>query len=130
MKAAVLVVALAAGCATTVADATFIPEPGSPVLQRRPDGCHVEVFEEGKSVTLPHRSIGRVSLQKGKGDLRGGPDSGYASLRAVACEHGAFIVKEVRALPTADGFLFEGELAVLVDAEGKPVGQAPTDAGS
>ncbi len=115
-------------CATTVSNADYTAASDAPLLERRPDGCHVEIYEEGKDVPVKHQVIGHVVLEKGKADLRGGPDSGYGSLRAVACEHGAFIVRDVRALPTANGFVFEGDLAVLLDEQGRPVGNTPAPA--
>ncbi len=98
-------------------------DSGAPALEARPGGCHVDIFEDGQKVTRPHVDIGRIVLDWPRDKLKEqGPDGAMKTLREAACENGAFLITNLRGLPTADqGIVYDGTLATLVGADGKPV---------
>ncbi len=129
MKAATLVVVVAAGaCMTLINPVKIQRAPGAPVLEARDDGCSVEIVDDGTPFTKPHQELGTIVLEWSATQMKDqGPEAALKTLRAAACEAGAHVVLQMRALPRGpnEGMVFDGTLAVLLDDKGQPlVGKA------
>jgi hypothetical protein len=125
MRLGFVVLLAGAACITTYNRPKVTPKDGAPLLEERPAGCHVDVFEEGQKVTRPHLETGFIVLNWPKEKIKEqGPEGAMTTLKAAACEHGAFLIKDFRALSTgADGGLvYEGTLATLVE-NGRPINE-------
>jgi hypothetical protein len=128
-------VVVAVACITTYNRPKITMKDGVPQLEKRPDGCHVDVFEEGQKVPREHLDIGSIVLEWPSAKIKEqGPEGAINTLKAAACEHGAFIVKDLRALSTAEdfggGLIYEATLATLVE-NGHPINEKKlADAGT
>jgi hypothetical protein len=130
--AAVSAVALTA-CLTAYNRPKYTPLEGAPAVEPRPEGCSVDVFEDGTPVDRPHADLGRVVLDWPQAKVKEqGPEGAIRTLKAAACENGAFLVKDVRALSTGaveSGLVYEGTLATLLGPDGQPMNPRRADAG-
>jgi hypothetical protein len=106
---------------------------GAPVVEPRAEGCHVDVFEDGQKVDRPHAELGSLVMEFPQSKLKEqGPEGAIKTLKAAACENGAFIIKDLRALSTGavdKGLVYEGTLATLLGDDGQPINLRRTDAG-
>lgn len=96
----------------------------APPVEPRPEGCHVDVFEDGQKVTRPHADLGAIVLEWPQQKLdEQGPEGAITTLKAAACEQGAFIIKDLRALPRGpkEGLVYDATLATLLDENGRPL---------
>lgn len=134
---------LAGSCITAINNAKLKPIEGAPEVEKRADGCHVEVFQDGEAVTRPHADLGTVELDWPKKKIEEqGPEGAINTLKAFACEKGAFVIKDLRALAmgVGEGMIYEATFATLLGEDGKPLnpkgskpeaavdaGPAPTD---
>jgi len=112
-------------CITTYNKPKFVAREGIPLLDRRADGCNVDVFEDGTKVTRDHLDIGSIVLEWPQSKLKEqGPEGAITTLKAAACEQGAFIIKDMRALSTGidAGLVYEATLATLVE-NGRPINE-------
>jgi hypothetical protein len=125
--------AIAVACLTTYNRPKFTAIDGAPAVEPRPDGCHVDVFEDGSKVDRKHAELGRVVLDWPQAKLKEqGPEGAINTLKAAACENGAFLVKDVRALSTGaveSGLVYEGTFATLLGDDGLPLNARRADAG-
>lgn len=113
-----------AGCVTAYNRYAWTALDDAPAVEPRPDGCHVDVFEDGQKVTRPHAELGRVVLEWPKAKLdEQGPEGAITTLKAAACEHGAFIIKDLRALPRgpSEGLVYDATFATLLGKDGRPL---------
>lgn len=109
---------------------TSLPE--APPLERRAEGCHVELFEDGQHVSRPHVDIGRVVLNWPKDKMKEqGAEGAITTLKMAACEKGAFLIKDMRALTTGrdGGLVYEATFATLLGEDGAPLNLIRGDAG-
>jgi hypothetical protein len=131
--AVVVVLVVGVACLTTYNRPKFTAQDGAPAVEPRPEGCHVDVFDDGTKVDRPHKELGRVVLDWPQSKLKEqGPEGAYRTLKASACENGAFIVKDVRALSTGaveSGLVYEATLATLLGEDGEPLNARRPDAG-
>ena len=120
--AAIAVGALAA-CLTTYNQYRFTASPDAPAVEARPAGCNVDIFEDGQKVKRKHQLLGHIVLEWSNGKIHEqGPEGAMKTLRAAACECGAFMLVDMRALTTGDGGLvYEADLATLLNDDGTPV---------
>ena len=122
--AVAVVVVSAAACITTVNSVKYERFTGAPVLQARGEGCSVDIVDDGTKFDRPHKEMGSVVLEWSATQMREqGPDYAMKTLRTAACEEGAHVVLNMRALPRGfnEGMVFEGVLAVLLDENGEPL---------
>ena len=130
---AIAVACLCVACLSTYNRPKFTPTDGAPLVEARPEGCHVDVFEDGAKVNRPHAEIGRVVLEWPTSKVKEqGVEGAYKTLQAYACENGAFIVKDVRALSMGavdSGLVYEGTFATLLGDDGLPLNARRADAG-
>jgi hypothetical protein len=120
----VIVTGSVASCLTLFNGVVFEPLPDAPVLEARPEGCIVEVVEDGTTSQRKARVIGRVKLDWSREQMQTqGAAGALKTLRAAACERGAHLVLDMRALPkTPDpGVVYEADLAVLLNDDGEPL---------
>lgn len=111
-------------CVTTVNPVTFKADADAPLLPERPDGCAVEIFDENDKPPQAYKTFGRVELSWSQSQLTDqGPEGAMRTLRAAVCERGGHYVVNLRALPRGfkEGMLYEGDVAFIVDADGKPL---------
>lgn len=134
--ALIALIALAAAigaCLTTYNRYKYTAIDGAPAVEPRPEGCHVDVVEEGDKIGRPHADIGRIELRFPQAKLKEqGPEGAIKTLKAAACENGAYFVKDLRALPTGvgdPGLVYEGTLATLLGDDGQPMNAKRPDAG-
>jgi hypothetical protein len=123
-RSIVVVVAALAACITTVNPVRFTRETGAPTLPSRADNCPVDIVDDGTKFTRPHKLIGHVVLEWSATQMKDqGPDYALRTLRSAACEQGAHVVINMRALPRGfnEGMIYEGDLAVLLDENGDPL---------
>ena len=120
----------AAACLTTYNQCKITPLADAPAVETRPGGCNVDVFEDGQKGARKHVDLGHIVLEWPLAKIKEqGPDGAMKTLRAAACESGAFLITDLRALTTGDGGLvYEGELATLLGDDGKPVNLKKVDA--
>lgn len=114
----------ATACITAYNDARITRKEGAPEVERRPDGCHVDVLQDGERLERPHAEIGSVVLDWPRKKIEEqGPEGAINTLKAFACEKGAFVVKDLRALPmgVGEGMIYEGTLATFLGDDGKPL---------
>ena len=106
---------------------------GAPAVEPRAEGCHVAVFEDGQKVDRPHAELGRFVMDFPRSKLKEqGPEGAILTLKTAACENGAFIIKDLRALSTGavdKGLVYEGTFATLLGDDGQPLNLRRTDAG-
>lgn len=125
--------AIAVACLTTYNRPKFTPVDGAPLVEPRPEGCHVDVFEDGSKVPRPHKDLGRVVLEWPTSKLKEqGAEGAIRTLQASACEKGAFLVKDVRGLSMGavdSGLVYEGTFATLLGEDGEPLNARRPDAG-
>ncbi len=126
IKAVVVVVVVAgcAGCITTVNPVLFTRETGAPTLSSRADNCPVDVIDDGTRFDRPHKLLGHVVLEWSASQLKDqGADKALRTLMNAACDVGAHVVINMRALPRGfnEGMIYEGDLAVLLDEKGDPL---------
>lgn len=125
--------AIAVACLTTYNRPKFTPVDGAPLVEPRPEGCHVDVFEDGSKVDRKHVELGRVVLEWPTAKMKEqGAEGAIKTLQASACEKGAFIVKDVRGLSMGavdSGLVYEGTFATLVGDDGLPINARRPDAG-
>lgn len=117
-------VAACAGCITTVNPVVFSRETGAPTVPARADGCSVDVVDDGAKFDRPHKLLGHVVLEWSASQMKDqGPDYALKTLKSAACEQGAHVVLNMRALPRGfnEGMIYEGDLAVLLDEKGDPL---------
>ncbi len=123
-RVACLAAALLSSCATFINPVTFTSAADAPSLPARPDGCFVDVTDENTPLTRPHRIVGTLALEwdatRGREQGAGGA---LKALQSSACERGGHFVMNLRVLPRgfALGVLYEADLAVLLDEQGRPV---------
>ena len=107
---------------------------GAPMVEPRAAGCHVDVFDDGQWVDRPHIELGHIVMEFSRSQLHEqGQARALETLRSAACEHGAFVIKDVRALPMGSlqrGLVYQATLATLVDADGQPINPWRADAGA
>lgn len=118
------VLGLALSCITTYNSVKLRPRDDAPAVEKRADGCHVDIFQDGEPVSRPHADLGAVELDWPLKKLQEqGPEGAIATLKAFACEKGAFIIKDLRALPmgVGEGMIYEGTLATLLGPDGRPL---------
>lgn len=123
----------AAGCVTAYNRYAWSALDDAPAVEPRPEGCHVDVFEDGQEVTRPHADLGRVVLEWPKAKLdEQGPEGAITTLKAAACEHGAFIIKDLRALPRgpSEGLVYDATFATLLGEDGRPINPKLEKAGA
>lgn len=124
MKLALVFVFLlaASGCPSTRSGVKFEPLPDAPVLEPRPEGCHVDIHERGKPVTRPHKVVGTLVLEASRDQVQAEGGAGVTErMKTAACTYGIFIVKDIKAYPNAGvqgGVVYEAEAAVLLDENG------------
>ncbi|MCC7071346.1 MAG: hypothetical protein IT383_08485 [Deltaproteobacteria bacterium] len=114
----------ASACLTTVNKPKLIASASAPAVDKRADGCHVDVYQDGEEVQRPHAVIGTVALDWPQKKIEEqGPEGAIATLKAFACENGAFLIKDLRALAmgVGEGMIYEGTFATLLDDKGKPI---------
>lgn len=124
--------AAAGACLTTYNRVDWSLLPEAPPVERRAEGCHVDLFEDGQEVTRPHRDLGRAVLNWPQDKLKEqGPEGAIATLKTAACERGAFIIKDLRALTTGReaGLVYEATFATLLGDDGEPLNLIRPDAG-
>jgi hypothetical protein len=137
MKKLVVVIALASAvagvaCLTSYNRYKWTALADAPQVSPRPDGCNVDVFEDGSKVPRPHADLGNIVLEWPAAKLQEqGPEGAIATLKAAACENGAFIIKDMRALSTGEdrGMVYEATFATLLGDDGKPINLKGVDAG-
>ena len=132
--AALTIVALGlVACLTAYNRYKWTPLNGAPAVEPRAEGCHVDVFEDGQKVDRPHVDIGSIVMEFPQSKLKEqGPEGAIKTLQAAACENGAFIIKDLRALSTGavdKGLVYEGTLATLLGDDGQPLNLRRSDAG-
>ncbi len=111
-----------AGCITTVNPVSFTRDTGAPTVEPRADNCPVDVIDDGTRYTRPHKVLGHIVLEWSANQVREqGPDYALRTLKSAACEQGAHVVLNMRALPRGfqEGMLYEGDIAVLLDDNGE-----------
>ncbi len=116
--------ALALGCITAYNRPTLTPRDDAPEVEQRGDGCHVDVFQDGEPVPRPHLDLGAVELDWPQKKIEEqGPEGAIATLKAFACEKGAFIIKDLRALAkgVGEGMIYQATFATLLGDDGKPL---------
>lgn len=120
-------------CLTAYNRYQWKPLAGAPVVEPRPEGCHVDVFDDGQKVDRPHVELGRIVMEFPQAKLKEqGAAGAIKTLQAAACENGAFLIKDLRALSTGAvnaGLVYEGTLATLLGEDGQPMNLRRTDAG-
>jgi hypothetical protein len=124
IRAVAVVAALAAAsCLTTYNQYRYSADLDAPAVETRPAGCNVDIVEDGQKVTRKVKKLGHIVLDWPNGKIKEqGPDGALKTLRAAACENGAFMITQMRALPTADGGLvYEADLVTLLGDDGTPV---------
>lgn len=122
--ALVAITALVLSCITTFNRPKLTPKEGAPEVERRSDGCHVDVFQDGEQVPRPHAELGTVALDWPQKKIEDqGPEGAMVTLKAFACERGAFVIKDLRALTmgVGEGMIYEATFATLLDEQGKPL---------
>lgn len=133
VASALVVGIVAVACLTTYNRPKYTPIDGAPAVEPRPEGCHVDVFEDGSKVARPHADLGRIVLDWPHAKLKEqGPEGAINTMKTSACENGAFLVKDVRALSTGaveSGLVYEGTLATLLGDDGQPLNARKSDAG-
>lgn len=119
-----LLLALSSSCLTFLNPVTFALAADATSLPARPAGCAVEVSDENAPPSRRHQIIGRLVLDWDATRMREQGEVGaLKTLKASACEYGGHFVMNLRALPKGfgEGVLYEADLAVLLDDNGKPV---------
>ena len=113
------------GCLTLVNRPKVTLRPEAPAVDARAGGCNVQVFEDGTAFTAPHLDIADVTLEWPRDKIAAsGPDGALKTLRESACEQGAFVIYDLRALTNGyieAGMIYEATFATLLDANGKPL---------
>lgn len=126
MRAALLVASLlaATACLTTVNPVVFKPDADAPTLPERAEGCAVEIYDENEKPERPFKTFGRIELSWTQQQVNEqGPEGAMKTLKLAVCERGGHYIVNMRALPRGfkEGMLFEGDIAYIVDADGKPL---------
>jgi hypothetical protein len=131
LLSAAAIAAASIACLTTYNPYRWTPKLEAPPVEPRPDGCHVDVFEDGERVPRPHTDIGTVVLEWPQSKIKEqGPEGAIKTLKSAACETGAFIIKDMRALPAGiNGLVYEATLATLLGDDGQPLNLRRPDAG-
>lgn len=114
----------ALACITTYNKPKLTLLEGAPAVEQRADGCHVDVYQDGEEVPRPHAVLGSVELDWPQKKIEEqGPEGAISTLKAYACENGAFLIKDLRALSmgVGEGMIYEGTFATLLDDSGKPL---------
>lgn len=117
-------VVVTGGCVTTVNPVIFKVDADAPVLPERAEGCAVEIFDENETPPQKSKTFGRIELSWSQSQLTDqGPEGALRTLRSAVCERGGHYVLNLRALPRGfkEGMLYEGDVAVIVDDDGKPL---------
>lgn len=112
------------GCITTVNPVTYVRDTGAPTVPARADGCAVDIVKDGAVFDRPHKVLGHLSLEWSQSRIESqGAEGALRTLKSAACEEGAHVVLNMRALPRGfkEGMLYEGDLAVLLDDNGDPM---------
>lgn len=124
-RAAVVSVAtLSLCCITTFNKPKLTPAEGAPEVLRRADGCNVDVYQDGEAVPRKHADLGAVELDWPQKKIEEqGPEGAIATLKAFACEKGAFVVKDLRvlAMGVGEGMIYQATFATLLDDDGRPL---------
>jgi hypothetical protein len=110
-------------CITAYNPVKVTPDAKAPLVDPRPGGCNVDVFEDGQKDPRKSVVIGRIVLNWPSDKIKEqGPEGAIKTLKASACEQGAFMIEGMRALPDGDGgMVYEADLATLLGDDGKPV---------
>lgn len=120
----VAVTMAALSCITTYNKPKLTLKEDAPAVDKRADGCHVDIYQDGETVPRAHADLGAVVLDWPQKKIEEqGPEGAIATLKAFACESGAFLVKDLRALAmgVGEGMIYEGTFATLLDESGKPL---------
>jgi hypothetical protein len=121
--AVVSIVGSLVACLTVYNRPKITPRPEAPPLERRAEGCHVEILDGAWD--KPHLDFADIALDWPRSKIaEQGPEGAMATLRLAACESGAFAIHDMRALVlgTVDqGMVYEGVLATMLDDQGKPL---------
>jgi len=125
-RAPLLAVALCAAtsCLTTVNPVVFKADADAPTLPERAEGCAVEIYDENQKPERPFKTFGRIELSWSQQQLtEQGPEGAMKTLKLAVCERGGHYIVNMRALPRGfkEGMLFEGDIAYIVDADGRPL---------
>ena len=124
-------------CMSTYNNARLKPKDGAPEVEPRGGGCNVEIYEDGQPVTKPHQDLRTVELDWPQAKIEEqGPEGALKTLKELACEKGAFLILDLRALTlgVGEGMMYEATFATLLGDDGKPLNLkgakgAPPDAG-
>jgi hypothetical protein len=124
---ALVVAGIGVACLTTFNRPKVVMKPDAPALEARPENCHVDVLEG--PLDRPHLDFADITLDWPRSRIdQQGAEGAMATLRASACEQGAFVVHDMRGLVlgTMDqGMVYEGTLATLLGDDGKPLNLKP-----
>jgi len=119
-----VVVVAGAACLTLVNPVTFTREHGAPTLPARADNCPVEIYDEGQAFEKAHKLLGHVVLEWSATQFKEqGADTALRTLKNAACDVGAHVVINMRALPRGfnEGMIYEGDLVALLDDKDDPL---------
>jgi hypothetical protein len=119
-----LVLCAATSCLTTVNPVVFKPDADAPTLPERAEGCAVSVYDENQQPERPYKTFGRIELSWSAQQIaQQGPEGAMKTLKLAVCERGGHYIVNLRALPRGfkEGMLFEGEVAYIIDADGRPL---------
>jgi hypothetical protein len=123
LLALVVVAGVATACLTAMNRPKIVPRAEVPALEPRPLDCRLDVTEQKE--TRPHLDIADVTLDWPKSRMdQQGPEGAMNTIRAAACEQGAFVVHDLRAIAIGSidqGLVYEATLATLLDDNGKPL---------
>jgi hypothetical protein len=120
----VVVASAASACITTVNAVGYKPLADAPALEPRAEGCAVEIFDENEKPSHPFQVIGRMELSWSQRQMEEqGPEYAMKTLKTAVCEQGGHYLLDMRALPRGfkEGMLFEGDVAVILGDDGKPL---------
>ncbi len=119
---------ITSACLTSLNPVIYTREVGAPSVPPRPEGCVVEVHDENGAPPRPHLVIGRLELDWSATRMKEqGAAGAIKTLQTAGCEYGGHYIVNLRVLSRGfkEGFLYESDLALLLDENGDPlVGKA------